>query len=56
MIDIHSKHDNMNKNEMFYALICINKHIISCVNYMLLVGKTTLVRNMIYKMEVQCSK
>ena len=31
MIDIHSKYDNMHKNEMFYALItCINNHIIAC--------------------------
>ena len=35
MIDIRSKHDNMHKNEIFYASICINNHIISCVNCML---------------------
>ena len=35
MIDIHSKHDNMHKNEMFYALICTNKHIIICIDCML---------------------
>ena len=28
MIDMHSKYDNMHKNEMFYALIYINNHII----------------------------
>ena len=30
MIDMHSKYDNMYKNGMFYALICINNHIIAC--------------------------
>ena len=25
MIDMHSKYDNMHKNELFYALICNNK-------------------------------
>ena len=35
MINMHSKYDNMYKNEMFYALICINNHIIARVNCML---------------------
>ena len=36
MIDMHSKSDNMHKNVMFYALICINNHIIiTCINCML---------------------
>ena len=35
MIDIHSRHDNMYKNGISYALICINSLIISCVNCML---------------------
>ena len=35
MLNMHSKHDNMHKNGIFYALIFINKHIISCVNSML---------------------
>ena len=35
MIDMHSKYDNMHTNGMFYALICINNHIIACVNCML---------------------
>ena len=35
MIDLHSKHDNMHKNEIFYALVYINKDIISCINFML---------------------
>ena len=30
MIDMHSKYDNMHKNRMFYALICINNRIIAC--------------------------
>ena len=35
MIDMHSKYDNMYKNVIFYALICINNHIIACVSCML---------------------
>ena len=35
MIDMHSKYDNMHNNGIFYALICINNHIIKCINYML---------------------
>ena len=30
MIDMNSKYDNMYKNGMFYALICINYHVIAC--------------------------
>ena len=36
MIDLHLKYDNMHKNGMFYALICINNHVITSINYMLL--------------------
>ena len=35
MIDIHSKHYNMHKNGIFYALIYINNHKISCIICML---------------------
>ena len=35
MIDMHSKYDNMHKNGMFYALICINNCIIACENCIL---------------------
>ena len=35
MTNVHSKYDNMYKNEIFHALICINNHIISCLNFML---------------------
>ena len=35
MIDMHSKYDNKHKNKMFYAVICVNNHIIACVKYML---------------------
>ena len=35
MIDMRSKYDNMHKNGIFYALICINNHIVACVNYVL---------------------
>ena len=34
IIDMHSKYDKMHKNGMFYALICINIHVIisiSCI-------------------------
>ena len=30
MIDMNSKYDNMHTNEIFYALICINNHVIVC--------------------------
>ena len=30
MVDMHSKHDNMHKNGMFYASICIINFIITC--------------------------
>ena len=33
MIDMHSKNDNMHTNGMFYALICINNHIIACYDF-----------------------
>ena len=35
MIEMHSKYDNMHQNGMFYALICINNHIIACINCVL---------------------
>ena len=38
MIDMLSKYDNMHTNEMFYVLILINNHIITCINCMLLVA------------------
>ena len=37
MIDMHSKYDNMHKNEMFYTLICINNHVVNCINFTLLI-------------------
>ena len=30
MIEMHSKYDNMHINVMFYALNCINNHVLSC--------------------------
>ena len=39
MIDMHSKYDNMHKNGMFYALICVINYIITCINCMLSVHK-----------------
>ena len=35
MIDIYLKYDNMKRNGIFYALICIDNHKISCINCML---------------------
>ena len=35
MIDMHSEYDNMHKNGIFYASICINNRIIVYVNCML---------------------
>ena len=43
MIGIHSKHDNMNKNGIFYALIYINNNINTCIDYMLSMGVLGLV-------------
>ena len=31
---MHSKYDNMHKNEMVYVLVCISNHIITCINCM----------------------
>ena len=39
MIDMHLKFDNMHKNRIFYALIFINNHIISCIDFMLSTNK-----------------
>ena len=36
MIDMHSKYDNMHRNEMFYAWICTTSHVIISINCMLL--------------------
>ena len=35
MIDMHSKYDNMNKNIMFYTLICINNNLFTGINCVL---------------------
>ena len=32
---MHSKYDKIYKNVMFYALIEINNHVITCINFML---------------------
>ena len=34
---MHSKYDNMNKNEIFYILNGINNHAIASINSMLLI-------------------
>ena len=33
MIEMHSKYDNMHINGMFYALFCINNHVLSCLDF-----------------------
>ena len=43
MIDMLSKYDNMHKNKIFYALICINNGIIARQNYMLSVATNPMV-------------
>ena len=35
MISMHSKYDNISKNGILNALVCINNSIIACLNYML---------------------
>ena len=35
MIEMHSKYDNMHTNGMFYVLICINNHVLSCYDCIL---------------------
>ena len=45
MIDIYSKYDNMHKNGMFYALICINNHIIACQSCVLSIIRNIKVKN-----------
>ena len=41
MIDIH-KYDNMHRNEIFYVLICINNHVLSCLISMLSISARRL--------------
>ena len=38
MVNIHSQYDSMHSNEMFYALICIDNHIIISISCMLSVN------------------
>ena len=40
VINMHSKYDNMHRNRMFYALICINSHEIKSICCMLSVVKS----------------
>ena len=35
MITMDSKYDNVHKNEIFYALICINNYVIASISCML---------------------
>ena len=35
MMNMHSKYNNMHKNKMFYALNCINNHVITSISYVL---------------------
>ena len=38
MIDNTHKYENMHRNRIFYDLICINNHVLSCLIIMLLSG------------------
>ena len=40
---MHSNYDNMSTNGIFNVLICINNHVNSYINYMLLVHRTVLI-------------
>ena len=35
MIEMHLKYNNMHRNRIFNALICINNHVNLCMNFML---------------------
>ena len=59
MIDVHSKQDKMYKSVIFYALIFINNHIITCIDCKLSVPSYTIyfTRYLLYKkycMEPYC--
>ena len=43
MIDMHSKYDNMQNNEMFYELIYINNYIITYINCILLASDSYVI-------------
>ena len=45
---MHSKYDNMHNDEIFYALICINNHVISSINYMLSMIMTMMIESSFY--------
>ena len=48
MIDMHSKNDNIYKNVMFHALICINNHVITSINFMLSIVNFQIMLNNIF--------
>ena len=33
MMKMHSKYDNMNRNEIFYTFICIHNHLSTIITY-----------------------
>ena len=56
MIDMHSKYDSMHKNELFYALISINNHVIFDEAFYAVVKAHKLRSNKIYKSELTMTK
>ena len=46
---MHSMYDNIDKNEMFYFLICINNHVINSINFILSYMLIDFIINMKYK-------
>ena len=51
---MHSKYDNMHKNA-FYALICINKHVITIINDILLTSSYKLPFHLVVNPKNLCS-
>ena len=49
MIDIQSKYDNMYKNDIFYAFIYINNHVIINIFCVLSGGQSNLDHIIIFK-------
>ena len=47
MIEMHLKYDIMHTNRIFNALNCINNHVNSCINCMLLVNSFLLFKRLI---------
>ena len=44
-MNTHSKYDKMHKNGKYYALKCINNHVITSKHYMLLIIMRAFTKN-----------